>query len=366
MSLEFYRRFFIVYRPDGRYGKRVRLPIPSHIQDRATAQRWHDDFIREWKAARGKEEPHALTGLTIGQLWPSYLEWSELHHAATTHRDLNNVGQWVIKYLGQYDAEGIGPHHVGIYQRMRAGEAKKPIPCAINKEIRYLGGFVKWASKQGHITPRKLAVDPLPYKAPLPQVLTAKEVVSILQAAEPFYRAYLICLYALGFRGVEARNLKWKDVNFERGVVNVIQKGGSTKSLPMGAALLSSLKEIAPPASNRKAGWGDLPVFESWKKPGCALHDIRGAIQRTCKKAGVTKRVTPHLLRHSFATHLVDAGVNLRVIQKFLGHANIQTTEIYTHVSLENLRAAQSLISGGLNFGHKYKIDSSRLSTPRK
>jgi len=353
MSLEFYNRFFIVYRPDGRYGKRVRVPIPAHIQDRAEAQRWHDDFIREWKAARGKEEPRALTGLTIGQLWPSYLEWSKMHHAATTHRDLNNVGQWVIKYLGRYDAEGIGPHHVGIYQRMRAGEAKKPIPCAINKEIRYLGGFVKWAGKRGHITPRKLAVDPLPYKAPLPQVLTGKEVVSILKAAEPFYRAYLICLYALGFRGIEARNLKWKDVNFERGVVNVIQKGGSTKSLPMGTALLSSLKEIAPPAESLEACNGNLPVFESPKKPGQAVKDVRKAIRRAMEKAEITRRVTPHLFRHSCATHMIDEGVDVSIVREFLGHTDIKTTQRYVHISLENLRQAQNLISGGINrIGH--------------
>lgn len=71
------------------------------------------------------------------------------------------------------------------------------------------------------------------------------------------------------------------------------------------------------------------------------------------KKKGITKRVTPHLFRHSFATHLVDANVNLRTIQKLLGHSRITTTEIYTHVSLENMRKAQGVIGKGLRgFGH--------------
>ncbi|MFA5377565.1 MAG: tyrosine-type recombinase/integrase [Dehalococcoidia bacterium] len=368
MSLEFYNRFFIIYRPDGRYGKRVRFPIPSHIQDRAEAQRWHDDFIREWKAARGKEEPRALTGLTIGQLWPSYLEWSKMHHAATTHRDIEkNVGQWVIKYLGQYDAEGIGPHHVGIYQRMRAGGDHHPSNRTINKELAYLGGMIKWAGRQGHITPRRVSMDRLPYKRPLPQVLSAPEVLAVINAAEPFYRAYLLSLFVMGLRSIEARNLRWKDIDWRRGTANMIQKGGTMKSLPMGPALMSSLRTIAPPESNRKAGWGDLPVFLN-PDTGKAVFDIRKAIRRACKKAGIEKRVTPHMLRHSCATAMVDKGINLRVIQSFLGHSNVTTTEIYTHVSLENLRDAQKLISRGLRnkIGRRKGAQIIRLDTARK
>ena len=357
MSLEYRAGHWnVIYWPTGRYGRKARFAIPTEIQDREAALIWHDNFIDDWKARREQpKEPHALTDLTIGQLWEEYMKWSELHHAPTTHLDLNGggeskgkvgVGQWVKKYIGQYDAEGLGQHHCQIYQRMRTADAGRPINRTINKELAYLGGMVKWASEYKHITPRKLQIDRLPYKRPLPQVLTASEVLAIIKNAEPFYRAYFVCLYALGLRSIEARNLKWKDVNFERRVVNMIQKGGSTKSLPMGPAVISSFEAIAPPKGKREAGWDELPVFLNPKK-GKAVRFIRKAIHRACKKARIEKRVTPHMLRHSCATHMLDAGVNLRVIQEFLGHSNIQTTEIYTHVSLENLRAAQSLISGG-------------------
>jgi site-specific recombinase XerD len=337
MSLEYRtRRWFVIYRPDGRYCKKVRFPVPPD-QD---PQQYHDDFIRDWKAAKGQtKEPHALTGLTIGQLWPEYLKWSELHHAATTHKDLKNVGQWIKKYLGQYNAEGIGSHHIGIYQRMRTAEAGRPINRTVNKELNYLGGMIRWAGKQGHITPRRLIMDMLPYKKPLPQVLTAEEVKAIIEAANPFYRAYLLALYALGLRSIEARNLKWKDINFERGTVTVVQKGGAEKSLPIGTALLSALKEILPSEGNHKAGWWDLPVFQN-PKTGKAVVNARKAIRQIADRAGVKKRVTPHMLRHSCATHMLDQNVNLRIIQQFLGHSNISTTQVYTHVSLENLRAA--------------------------
>ena len=371
MSLEYrHNRWYIVYRPDGRYGKKKRFPIPIEFQTRAAAQKNHDEFIQEWKAAQGNSsEPRAITGLTIGQLWVEYLPWSIIHHTETTHLDIQYAGRRIIKHIGQYDAEGIGPHHCLIYQRMRIAEAGRAINRAINKELAYLAGFVKWAGRNGYITPRKLQSDPLPYKRPLPQILTVDEIKAILQAAEPFYRTLFLCLYSVGLRSVEARNLKWKDVNFERGVINMIQKGGSTKSLPVGPALLSSLKKIAPPAETLEACRGDLPVFQhpatQYGNPGKAVKNLRPALLRACQKAGVTKRVTPHLLRHSFATHLVDAGVNLRVVQELLGHSDIRNTQIYTHVSMETMRAAQSLISKGLkNTGHRRGLKYMSVDTP--
>lgn len=335
------------------------MGIPAKIQNEQEARRWHDEFISEWKAAKGlgTTEPRPLTGLSIGQLWPEYLKWSELHHAKTTHADLVSAGKRIIKHLGQYGAEGIGQHHVSLYQRIRSGESEKPIPRAINKDLAYLMGFIRWAGKQRHITPRKLSTDPLPYKRPMPQVLTVQEVKAIIKAAEPFFRCLFMFLYALGLRSVEARNLKWKDVNFQRGVVSMIQKGGSTKSLPVGPGLLSALRSIAPPRSILKACGGDMPVFqhpsEQYGNPGHAVVNLRPAIQRACMKAGITKRVTPHLFRHSFATHLVDQNVNLRTVQALLGHAQIQTTQIYTHISLENLRQAQSGINRGMGISKR-------------
>jgi len=369
MSLEYYaHRWHVVYRPDGRYGHRVRFALPERIQAKEEAQTQHDDFIREWKTIKGQwaDAPRALTGLTIAELWKEYLKHSELHHAATTHKDLENVTQWIKKYIGHYDAEGISPHHVAVYQRLRTEGAGRPINRTVNKEINYLMGMVRWAGKRGHIAARRLSIEMLPYKKPLPQVLTATEVEALVGAASPFYRAYLLALYALGLRSIEMRNLRWKDVNFQRGVINGVQKGGSTKSLPMGTALLSALEEIAPHEGKREAGWGESSVFQN-PKTKKAVVNVRPAIKKIAKRAKIEKRIHPHMLRHSCATHMLDQGVNLRVIQKFLGHASIQTTEIYTHVSLENLRAAQKLISTGIDkIGHRKPAKIYKLDTGRK
>jgi len=222
---------------------------------------------------------------------------------------------------------------------MRTAEAGKPIPRAINKEVAYLGGFIRWAGRNGHITPRKLQSDRLPYKRPLPSILSVDEVVRIIQASEPFYQAFLLCLYSLVLRFTEARNLTWDHIDMENMSIKVKQKGGTFKILPLGERLKSALEAIRPPDGTY--------VFIS-KRTGRPIVDIRGAIARACKKAKVARHVNPHLFRHSIASHLMSENQNVSIIQKFLGHSQISTTQWYSHVSMDNLRGAGKIISGFL------------------
>ena len=342
MSLEHRsHRFYVVYRPDGRYGRRVRIPVPLTCQDEPAARKWHDDFIREWHEAKGQpKEPHALTGLSIEKLWLEYMKWSELHHAATTHRDVLNVGKYVKKYLGQYDAEGIGPHHVQIYQRLRTAEAGRPINRTVNKELNYLGGMVRWAGKQGHITARRFSIDKLPCARPIPNILTVDEVVRIIDAAEPFYQAFFLCLYSLGLRLTEAKSLKWgENINFESMTVKVKQKGGTFKILPLGGRLKAALETITP----RNDGEHVFVISKWTKRP---IYDARKAIGRACEKAKIARHVNPHLFRHSIASHLMSENTNVSIIQRFLGHSLLTTTQWYSHVSTDNLKGAGRLIEG--------------------
>jgi len=159
--------------------------------------------------------------------------------------------------------------------------------------------------------------------------LSPDEVVRIVKAAEaePFYKAFFLCLYALGFRFSEVRFLKMENFDFENSVVKVRQKGGSEKMEPISGQVIEAVRDLAEL-------WPMAPGEYLFKlrKTGKPIGDIRSAIKRICHLAGIIKHVTPHTFRHSIATHLMGAGVNASIVQRFLGHAQITTTQFYSHV----------------------------------
>ena len=177
----------------------------------------------------------------------------------------------------------------------------------------------------------------LPHQRPRPIILSPDEVTRLVDAAEPFYRAFFLCLYTLGFRLSEATYLRWRDIDRESKTVTVIQKGGSVKVEPLNAWLDAALKTLKKELKSKPEP--DDYVFLNPRK-GRPVMDIRTPLERAAKKAGIIKRVTPHLLRHSVATHLLAKGKNLRTIQAMLGHAQVGTTEWYTHVVTDDIRDA--------------------------
>jgi integrase/recombinase XerD len=174
---------------------------------------------------------------------------------------------------------------------------------------------------------------------PLPAVLHADELRDLFAAfVRPDYRALFMTCYAAGLRINEACHLGVADVDSQRMLLHVRHaKGGCERYTLLSPRLLGELRAYWRLA--RPTVWlfpGDTPA-------GPVSDDAaRQALARACQDAGLTKRCTPHTLRHSFATHLLEAGVNLVVLQKLLGHRSIRTTSRYTHVSTEHLRTIAS------------------------
>ncbi|MDE2127016.1 MAG: tyrosine recombinase [Armatimonadetes bacterium] len=179
---------------------------------------------------------------------------------------------------------------------------------------------------------------------PLPRVLTATEVSALLRALEPSDRWYLrdraICLllYATGLRVSELAGLAPHDLDPEASTVRCLGKGGKERVVPVAPAAIQAVDAWAMDA-------GERPGAQQWLFPNqhggpLSRQQIGEILRRAGIRAGIRQRVTPHVLRHTFATHLLDGGAGLRVIQELLGHASITTTEIYTHVSEDRLRAA--------------------------
>ncbi len=164
----------------------------------------------------------------------------------------------------------------------------------------------------------------------LPVVLDPVEVKEILVAVEPpIFRALFVTIYATGLRISEACSLTIDDLDSRRGVIRIRGKGGRERYVPLREKLLEVLRRYY--RGHRPKGVWLFPGSKSNRhiSPDRARTALRVAVQRT----SIKKRVTPHVLRHSFATHLLEAGEDLRVIQALLGHASIRTTVRYTRVS---------------------------------
>jgi integrase/recombinase XerD len=179
----------------------------------------------------------------------------------------------------------------------------------------------------------------------LPGVLSREEVASILDAPDPgdrlFWRdkALLEFAYASGARVGEVMALKVRDVDLQEGLALVLGKGSKERLVPVGRAALQALivylREIRPAlAGNRAEGI----VFLNARGTPLSRMGVWKILRRHVERAGIRKRVTPHTLRHSFATHLLEGGADLASVQEMLGHADISTTQIYTHVEREYLR----------------------------
>ena len=177
---------------------------------------------------------------------------------------------------------------------------------------------------------------------PLPNVLSIEEVDRLLEAPDVSTpegirdKAMLEVIYATGLRVSELVGLRMDGLNLESGFVRCIGKGDKERVVPLGASAVDAvaiyLKSARPKVASEY-------VFPTAKGRLMTRDDFEATVKAYGVKVGITKRLTPHVLRHSFATHLLERGADLRAVQMMLGHANIATTEIYTHVIRERLKA---------------------------
>ena len=179
----------------------------------------------------------------------------------------------------------------------------------------------------------------------LPKVLSFEEVVRLLDAPDPETdrgrrdRAMLQVMYAAGLRVSELIGLKLADINRRKGIVTAFGKGGKRRLVPLGEMALQALDAyLERRAKHPKAAISSV-LFLSPRGKAMTRQGFWKLILRYARGVGITKPSSPHKLRHSFATHLLRGGADLRSVQTMLGHADISTTEIYTHVADDHVRA---------------------------
>jgi integrase/recombinase XerD len=179
----------------------------------------------------------------------------------------------------------------------------------------------------------------------LPQSLTEEEVDSLLAApnvAEPLGhrdRAMLEVLYATGVRVSELINLKMSQINLNQGVLRIIGKGDRERLIPLGDEAQDWVREFidGPRVEILLERQTDY-LFPTRRGDRMTRQAFWHIIKRYAKKAGIVKKLSPHTVRHAFATHLLNNGADLRVVQLLLGHSDVSTTQIYTHVARERLK----------------------------
>lgn len=220
-------------------------------------------------------------------------------------------------------------------------------PSSIARNISSLKGFHRFIASEGILAsdPTEL-IDSIKLPKKLPDVLTVQEVFSILEAADPNDRiglrdrAILETLYATGVRVGELITLKQSQLFFDVELIRVFGKGSKERIVPIGGSAMSMISRYQSSTRPTLATSGKSAdvLFLNQRGTGLSRMAILTLVKTYASLAGVNKDVTPHTFRHSFATHLLEGGADLRAVQEMLGHADISTTQIYTHIDREFLK----------------------------
>ena len=232
--------------------------------------------------------------------------------------------------------------------RAKRGRPRDPglAPTSLRRRAASIRGFYRFAYGDGLIDRDVAAHIDLPRQPRLlPETLDVAEVESLLEAAPDLRgRALLELLYAAGLRVSEAIGLDREDLSTEGGYVRVIGKGDKERLVPVGDVALDWLgrwlEEDRPAllARHHVEPLRGGPLFLGDRGGRLARQQAFAIVRGAARRAGLAEGVSPHTLRHSFATHLLEGGADLRIVQELLGHASISTTQLYTHVTGERVR----------------------------
>lgn len=297
----------------------------------ATPERWRGEWLPPFVAHLSKER--RLSGYTVRNYSTAIGRFFD---------HLQSSGSW----NGELDGITLRVARDFVIEQQR-----RVSRVTLRNYVSGLKTFFKFWIRQGKLDRNPLDGLTLPKPAKkLPIFMTEQQVLRLLrgptllleqEGSEPFVawrdRLVLELLYGAGFRVSELVNLKYGDVSFEEGVARIVGKGGKSRICPLGKVAMAALQtwksDFAP-----KTGYSDFVVVSNQGRPWSS-RQIQLLLKKYLKLAELPMDITPHKIRHSYATHLLDNGADLRLVQELLGHSKLSTTQIYTHVNLGRLKA---------------------------
>ncbi len=259
-------------------------------------------------------------------------------------RDLSQLFTWL-------EQQGLQPHQAGTHQ-IQAFLAhrsldEKVVARSLARQLTAIKRYHRWLLREGRRgEDPTLTVEPPRLPKPLPKSLSEAEVEALLTApdvATPLGlrdRAMLETLYAAGLRVSELVDLPLAGVSLADGIVRIYGKGGKERLVPLGEDAQDWIQRYALEARPLLLkGRGSAALFVTERGGPMTRQMFWYLIKRHAAGAGLMKALSPHTLRHAFATHLINHGADLRTVQELLGHADISTTQIYTYVARERLKS---------------------------
>jgi integrase/recombinase XerD len=291
-----------------------------------------EDFLQYLRNERGRAEN---TQKTYAALLGKFVSWAEAHRLGDW-REVNS--SHLMAFLQHERERGLANDEENSGRRLSSE--------SVYLEIAALRAFYCFAENE-KLLPVNVAENlSLPRRwQRLPKALTSVEIDQLLKPITPETpatlcdQAILELAYASGLRLAELRNIRLEQLQLDAGFVNVIGKGNKERVVPLGSKAIAALQHYLEAGRSRLVTRrSPANVFLTKRGTPFSAVTLWLRVKKRVRYAGIARNVTPHMLRHSFATHLLEHGADLRVIQELLGHASISTTEVYTHVAGNRLR----------------------------
>lgn len=256
-------------------------------------------------------------------------------HTVRNYRsDLAQFIAYLVKHHRPQDWAQVDHHRIRAYLAElyhRGGEKS-----SIARKLASLRSLFRYLAREGQVAnnPAKMVATPKLGRT-LPTVLTVDDAKILVEAPKILRdRAILETFYSTGIRLSELVGLNQEDLDLSSGLLKVRGKGKKERIVPIGSKAIEAIGSYLLDRSDHRF---NSPIFENRLGRRLTTRAVAGIVNRYVRQAGLLARVSPHTLRHSFATHLLDGGVDLRAIQEMLGHASLSTTQRYTHLSMDQL-----------------------------